>query len=297
MVTYLMIAFAVLIVVAFLFRKRLAPLFNFMKSRVFLINLALALLVAFGAFWGLLKWLESWTLHGDEIAAPNFVGVQVDDLDQFSGNNRVSYQIIDSVYSDKHTRGTVIRQSPTAHSDEVESMVKPDRTFYLTIVKKSVEMKTFPDLKNQSKKMAMNRLSILGFRPEPVPVPSEFEDLVLRALFNGKEITPGTKLPKGANIVLEVGKGRGGAPTAVPNLVGATIDQAKARLQGVSLFLDFQCDDCKTAQDTLVAKIHRQVPGPVSVENSSVREGGEIVVFASVAPQVNLVPDSANTGQ
>jgi len=61
-----------------------------------------------------------------------------------------------------------------------------------------------------------------------------------------------------------------------------TIDEARLALNGYSLFLDFQCSDCLTAADSVNAKIFKQVPGAVSVGNSTIREGSDITVFASI---------------
>lgn len=282
MKVYILIAAGVLLLLLVVLRKRLAPYFRFLFTPMFLINFFCAIIVAGLAFWGLLAYLDNYTLHGENIAVPNFYGIHVNDLDSFSKEKNLRYMINDSVYSDELPKGTVVKQDPIAHTEETESFVKPNRTIYLMVVRSGVEYKTMPKVKDLSKDFAISSLMINGLTYAIKPVPGEYRDLVYGAYYKGKEIKEGEKIPKGSEILLHVGRGTGGDRTGVPNLICNTIEEARESLSGYSLFLDFHCDDCKTAMDSLNAKIYKQVPGAVSLGNSLVREGSELTVFASV---------------
>lgn len=290
LMTYVYIALGVVLVLLVLLRKKLAPYFRFLFTRIFILNFIAALIVAGVAFWGLLAYLDNYTLHGEKIAVPNFYGMHVTELDAFTSEKNLRYQINDSIYSDDLARGTVIKQDPSPHAEGVESFVKPDRTIYLTVVKSGIEYKTLPELKDKSKDLAVSLLKIAGLKPQIKPVPGQHANLVYGSFYNGKETKKGQKVPKGSKIVLNVGKGTDGVPTAVPNLRGKTIDEAKIALSSYSLFLAPVYEDCLTAADSINAKIYKQVPGPVTAENSTVRTGSDLIVYASVKERNTSAP-------
>ncbi|MBL4706252.1 MAG: PASTA domain-containing protein [Flavobacteriales bacterium] len=279
----IIILLVVIVLLLILFRKKLRVYFAFLFTGIFILNFFIAVIAGAGAFWGLLAYLDSYTLHGEEIAVPNFYGMHVEELGSFTSEKHLRYKIVDSVYSDNSPRGTVISQMPSANSDVIESKVKPNRTIYLTVVKSGIEYKTIPEIANQSKDYAVSMLNIYGLNPVIHPVAGQHANLVYGVYYNGKEVKIGQKVPKGSEIQINVGKGTEGTPTSVPSLRCLTIDKAKVALNSYSLFLDYHCDVCLTAADTINAKIYKQVPGPVGIENSTVRTGSDLTVFASVS--------------
>jgi beta-lactam-binding protein with PASTA domain len=290
----IIVGLILLVLLLVVLRKKIGPYLRFMFTGIFIINFVIGLIVAGIAFWGLLAYLDSYTLHGEEIAVPNFYGMNVDELGDFTSEKNLRYKIVDSIYSDESPRGTVISQLPSAHSDGVESYVKPDRTIYLTIVKTGIEYKTVPSIVDQSKDYAVSMLKINGLTASIKPVAGKHANLVYAASYNGKDISEGMRVPKGSSIQLNVGLGTAGQPTSVPSLRCSTIIEAKSKLSTYKLFLDYHCDDCLTAADTLNAKIYKQVPGPVGLANTTVREGADLTVFASVAKPCDGAPLPVN---
>jgi beta-lactam-binding protein with PASTA domain len=67
--------------------------------------------------------------------------------------------------------------------------------------------------------------------------PSPFQNLVKEMQFEGKPITPGTRIQKGAIIDLIVGDGNGPADFVVGSLIGDTFERAKFKLGGWDLHL------------------------------------------------------------
>ena len=55
--------------------------FRFLVSKVFLINLLIALLLISGGLFATLSYLDSYTLHGQEIEVPELVGIHVTETD------------------------------------------------------------------------------------------------------------------------------------------------------------------------------------------------------------------------
>ena len=56
-------------------------------------------------------------------------------------------------------------------------------------------------------------------------------------MFNNAPITPGTKINMGSSISVVVGNGVGSEEMEVPDLVGLTVDQARALLSGNNIEL------------------------------------------------------------
>ncbi|MBL7892598.1 MAG: penicillin-binding protein, partial [Bacteroidia bacterium] len=83
-------------------------LFNFIKSKFFLKNLVFSLVLLFVLVWGVLKWLDVYTHHGELVEVPDFTGIKMADLDVFIQDKRLRYTIIDSVYDPKGPKGVVI---------------------------------------------------------------------------------------------------------------------------------------------------------------------------------------------
>ena len=56
------------------------------------------------------------------------------------------FKIRDSVFSNDYPMGMIIQQDPLPHSEDFPNYIKPNRTIYLTIVKKQEIYKIIPDL-------------------------------------------------------------------------------------------------------------------------------------------------------
>lgn len=86
--------------------------FDFIKSKTFVKHLAISFALLFVIMWAVLKWLDTYTHHGELIEVPDFTGVKITDLDNFIKDKKVRYTIIDSVYDPKAPKGAVVRQEP-----------------------------------------------------------------------------------------------------------------------------------------------------------------------------------------
>ena len=66
-------AIVVVILLIVLFRKSIKPFFRFLVSKLFIINLIIALIALFLIPYFTLQYLDSYTNHGQKIAVPNFI--------------------------------------------------------------------------------------------------------------------------------------------------------------------------------------------------------------------------------
>ncbi|MCB9189488.1 MAG: PASTA domain-containing protein [Flavobacteriales bacterium] len=266
----------------FLFRKNLGAFLRFLVSKLFLINLVLAIGVAFLVNYCSIKSLDDFTNHGVKVAVPYLIGTSASELDDKFNGTELNYKIIDSTYSDEYPAGTVIKQDPDPILNY--DSVKPGRTIYLSIVKKGGEYKVLPDITGNlvnSKSLAKMKLESLGFKVVFEAIPDEKEN-VKKMVYNGKEVFGGTKLLKGSTITLVHGSGKQGLPVDLPNVKGLSAMEANKILTIANLNPEIHYEPAATNQsDSLNFVIISQNPSPGSVPQGIVASGTTITLIAS----------------
>ena len=194
-----------------------------------MINLGIAIAITAMLYLLTFKLLNMFTLHGKAITLPNFVGLTVDELDNFAINREFDFFVIDSIYDESKDRGSIVMQDPLAGSQ-----VKSGRKIYLTIVAMMPERVRMPDLRDYSIRQAVSLLETYGLKTGRLRfVKSDFENAVLEQLFRGDTIPPDSLIIKGSTIDLIVGKGQSKIP--VPFLIGLSRDEAVKKLNMSSL--------------------------------------------------------------
>ncbi len=143
--------------------------------------------------------LNYWTRHGDEVEMPQVENLNVSDASRILKD--ADFEVaLDSVYSSEVAPGTVIRQVPRENS-----MVKRGGTAYLQYVCYTTKKAKVPEFIDGPLSAAMNNFKSRGFENiDIVEVPSEQDDLVLGATYNGLELKPGMEIPVTAHIVINV---------------------------------------------------------------------------------------------
>jgi eukaryotic-like serine/threonine-protein kinase len=261
---------------------------GFLKSKVFLKNLALAILT-FGAITFIIFiWLKDYTNHDDTMMTPDFTGISMKDLEDFSKDHDVRFRIIDSVYLEKKPKGVVVRQDP-----EANSLIKHNRMIYLYVTATVPQQISMPNLIDASPRQAAAILESYGLKMgKPVMKPGQ--NAVLAQLYKGKMIAPGQPLPKGAVIELWIGKGEGDQFTGIPCLLGLTREEALELLLGNNLNEGAViCIDCKTHSDSVSAKIYRQSPGCRG--DNTVSAGTSVDIFLTLDPTKLPIQDTTKT--
>tara|TARA_B100001287_G_scaffold32324_2_gene23087 strand:+ start:4178 stop:5032 length:855 start_codon:yes stop_codon:yes gene_type:complete len=257
-------------------------LLKFFFSKLFLVNLALAITVLYLLFYFTMNNLDSFTNHGEKIEVPSLIGNHIEDIEDTLQSLSLRYEIRDSVYSDNYPLGFIIQQDPKPNIAGFSSYVKPNRRIYLTIVKKQESFKIIPDLisKVTSKTIGKSRLEALGFKVELKMKDHKDRDKVLEIIHNEYPVSAGTKIPKGAELVLVFGSGKKGIPIELPNFKGMNIELAKKTASIIGLELDIHYYDSlkMNHKDSLNAIVFNQYPDP-EINNKSVVSVGSVVIL------------------
>ena len=236
-------------------------MFNFLRSKTFLINLAAGALFTGLVVWGIFKFIDSYTLHGETISVPSLEGLTIIEVESLLVEKKLRYTILDSIFVSDAEKGVVLEQNPLP-----DDLVKENRTIYITTSRIVAPKKQIPVdiIGNTSRRIVIAKLESLGFRIGKLNyIPSEDKDVVLKMNIKGKEIKNGDWILKNSIINLTLGVGISGDKVIVPYLINLTKEEAINKLLESSLNLGFDnYEDCKceTKEDTLNAKVYRQSP-------------------------------------
>jgi beta-lactam-binding protein with PASTA domain len=198
--------------------------------------------------------LGSYTNHNKTIKVPSFNGIKLAQLDEFVSDKNLRYLIIDSVYAPKSAHGIVIKQEP-----EVDAEVKAGRIIYLYVTSVMPPSIAMPKLIDRSLRQAAAMITSYGLKLGKTKfIPDQCSNCILNQEVKGKNIEPGTIVPKGTVIDLTVGKGLSDEEVNVPCFYGLTIREAMTKLAEVSLSIGSVTFD--NPKDSLSAKVYKQLP-------------------------------------
>lgn len=176
--------------------------FAFIKTKQFFIHVGIILALGAVIIFSTLRWLNTYTDHGNSISVPDFKGKLLSELDTFISDKGVSYQIIDSIYDPREKAGIVLRQDP-----EKNSQVKRNRTIYLYVTGRAAPKISMPKLVDRSERQAKLILKSYGLKlGEIIEKAADCNGCVIAQLVNGKETEPGTYVSKGSIVSLIIGK-------------------------------------------------------------------------------------------
>jgi beta-lactam-binding protein with PASTA domain len=176
--------------------------FSYFKSRSFFINLFLILLVIAASFFFIIKWLDSYTNHGEYVVVPDFTGKKTNALKDFVKETDVTYEIIDSIYDPSEKPGIVLRQDP-----EPSSKVKHNRTVYLYVTGLVPPQIKMPPLLDRSERQARLIAGTYGLKVGRVTEQeADCNGCVLGQQYRGKDIPAGAMIKKGSVIDLVIGR-------------------------------------------------------------------------------------------
>jgi beta-lactam-binding protein with PASTA domain len=256
----------------------LTKLKNFIFTKHFLKHFGLLILAYFVIVGGTIFYLDSRTNHGQKIAVPSLVGKNARSIKALIEENDLTYEVLDSIYAPNQPEGTILSQDPRP-TDSTNVFVKEGRIIRIRVSKRSrlVEM---PSLIDKSQRFAESVLKNRGLKYSiSFETTRESDGAVLNQRYKGREIKEGSRIPIGSIISLTVGRNQGGEAMQVPDLFGLTINEAKARLSGMSSLSLFPVySGCNTTEDSLSARITSQTPE--YIEGVLSPAGTTITVFA-----------------
>lgn len=178
--------------------------FRFLKSKTFLWQLVLALLVAIALVLFLMQWLKSTTNHGEFVAVPDLSKLSVSEMRSVIDKANLRYEVLDSAnYNPNYPRFSIIDQNPASGSK-----VKQNRKIYITVNPSGYKKVTIPNIIQVTQRNASSMLQAVGLDVERVTYVDELgKDMVYYIKHKGKNISPGDKLPKTSKIELICGNG------------------------------------------------------------------------------------------
>jgi len=202
-----------------------------LKSKIFLKNLAIAIVALAVLLWVVMMSINLYTRHGENVRVPMFAGLHARQLAEHDQADDFDFIIIDSIYDDKYHKGEVVLQNPYPGAT-----VKRGRKIYVTIVATAPEMVKMPNLRDLSLRQAVNQLKIAGLQAGTLTYEINFaRNAVLDQQINDTTIAPGTEVMKGTHIDLTLGTGLNNEKTIVPFLLGMTLQQASETILNASL--------------------------------------------------------------
>ncbi len=177
---------------------------NFLKSKSFLIQIGLALLILVVIIFLTLSWLKSTTNHGEFVEVPDLSKLSVSDMRKVVEDNKLRYQVLDSAnYNPNYPRFSIIEQNPPAGNK-----VKENRKIYVTVNPSGYKKVTIPKIIQVTQRNAASMLKAVGLDVQRVTYIDELgKDMVYYIKYKGKNISPGDKLPKTSKIELVCGNG------------------------------------------------------------------------------------------
>ena len=250
---------------------------QFFWSRTFLFSILLLSGIYGGILYGTMRYLNVFTNHGEEVAVPNLIGLSAVDAKLKLEGLGLSYEILDSIYDPDEPNGIVKEQmlQPTSLS---KVHVKSQRVIGLRLSKKR-ELTEMPDLLYDEAEFAKGRLESRGFKFSIEYQPTtEANGSVLAQKHDGMSIGAGTRIAKGSEITLVVGRNEVGVLLDFPNLVGMNYADAVNLLtsKGFQSFSTI-CNDCETQSDTLNAMVFGQ--SPECFENKMLERSKHITIL------------------
>jgi len=235
-------------------------LVKFLKSRIFLRNFVLAIVIAFVLIRGTFLLLNLYTRHNSEISVPDFTGMSFEEVKQILSDKKLRFEITDSIYTKKVPKGAVVEQNPPPDFN-----VKKNRRIFLTLNAYGDELVEMPDLLEVSLVQAKADLETNGLRLGKLKyVEHQARNLILHQEFNGKEITKGVKIQKGSAIDLVLGKGEDEIKLTIPDVGGNMRDVAFRRITDACLNVGllYYDETVKTEEDKAKSFVWKQSPQP-----------------------------------
>lgn len=264
-------------------------LFYFIKSKPFWISIGVAILLYLGAVFFTQSQLNGYTEHGQQISVPSLVGKELNEVDSILKANNLQYKILDEVYQEDATPGTVLQQEPLSYQS-----VKEQRTIYLTINALEAPKVELPNLINLSLRQAISTMEVLGFKLHKLEYrPDICVDCVLEVKMLDAKIEPGIKLRKGTEVTLVLGQGMSNEKVQIPYLIGKSVNDVVATLLSQSLNIgNVIYEKCKTKDDSVNARVLRQYPDFLPGEELQLGSEVDVWVTSDTASIVVINVDS-----
>ena len=180
---------------------------DYLKSKVFVVQVFVALIIIFVLGYLFMHWLTFTTDHGNEITVPNLSKMSEEQVEEKLDDLDLDYVLLDSVdFNPAFPKHTVVEQDPLPGAK-----VKVNRKIYIKINSSGFTMVRIPNLIEKTYRQAVPTLKSLGLEPGQITYkPYLGKDMVMEMHCNGKKLNPGDKIFKSSKIDLVLGDGNEG---------------------------------------------------------------------------------------
>ena len=179
--------------------------FSFKTNKFFWLNIVAMIVVVVVMIFGVLKWMDVYTHHGETVVVPDVKGMTTEEAAKMFRNRGLVAVISDTKYVKDKAAGIILELKPG-----VGEKVKERRTVYLTVNTLDVPLRVIPDVAdNSSLRQAQAKLLSAGFKLNEVQLVNGEKDWVYGVKYQGRQLTAGEKIPMGASLTLMVGDGAG----------------------------------------------------------------------------------------
>nr|WP_299368292.1 PASTA domain-containing protein [Winogradskyella sp.] len=179
-------------------------LVKFLTSKVFLKQLALAIVAVVVLSFFILKWLNVTTNHGEFVTVPDLKGKSLETVKIELDDKDLVMEIQDSAnFNPKYPKYSVIEQNPIAGAQ-----VKENRKIYLILNPSGYRKVEVPNILKRTFRQAKPQLQALEFKIGKITYINNIgKDVVLGMKHEGETLQPGTLLPLTSTIDLVLGNG------------------------------------------------------------------------------------------
>ena len=198
------------------------------------------------------------TRHSARRTVPDFVGLRMNDAEYFAGRRDLQIIINDSLHVSAYPGGVVLDQLPKGGT-----VVKPGRKIYVTINSSRQRMVVVPYVAGRSLRQAKNMLETAGLTIDYLEYAEDIAtNYVLAEFVDGVEVLEDSlevRTEMGNGVVLRVGVSAKDTSTAVPQVIGRTLFEAKSRLWESGLNIgEIEFDEGMPTLERNRAKVYKQ---------------------------------------
>ena len=230
---------------------------SWLKKHTIAYNIVVIALVFLGLAIVAFVAMALGTRHSARRTVPDFVGLQLNDAEYFAGRRDLQIIVNDSLHVAAYPGGVVLDQLPKGGV-----VVKPGRKVYVTINSSRQRMVAVPYVAGRSLRQAKNMLETAGLTIDYLEYAEDIAtNYVLGEYINGEEVLEESELQAemGSGVVLRIGVSAKDTATAVPQVLGRSLFEAKSRLWESGLNIgEIIFDEGMPALERNRAKVYRQ---------------------------------------
>lgn len=246
------------------------------KTKKFWASIAAMLAILVVLYFGTQIFLKFLTHHGESVIVPNVEGLTIAEAEEKFDEMGIEIQIDSVNFNDKYKPYQVYRQEIPKGSK-----VKPGRTILVKANPSGPRPVKLPSILEQSYRLAEQQLGLSHIKIGKITYePSIAKDAVLKVIYRGKLIKPGTLIPRNATVDLVLGQGYNQS-VSLPSLYGMTVEEAEKAL----ILAHFQMGMAieKNVTDRPTARVYDQNPSAGTV----VEQGQRVNIYITNDP----IPD------